>query len=305
MEFMTVIVVSFLITFSLIPKVISFSNKKGFFDDPEGDILKIHKTPIPYLGGTGIFIGFVSTLLFVRIISETPERIFWVLIGGLLIISLGIWDDIKNVKPVIRLGGQLFVAGLTVYFVHKINTFPSCYIAIPLILIYILGSVNAINLFDGLDGLAGGVVSISLIGFSMIFYLQGDNTYLMVSLALLGSVSGFLPYNFNPARIFMGDNGSTLLGYILAVLAINVASKTYGSIFFIVPVILIGLPIIDTALSITRRFIKGTPIFVGDRSHIYDQLLDKGFSVKKAVLICYLMQTFLVTFGLFLYINFN
>lgn len=298
MIFLIVIVISFLITFFLIPKIISFSIRKKFFDNPEGDILKVHRNPVPYLGGIGIFIGFVIPLLFVYIISGGAKEFLGIFLSSILIIGFGIWDDMKNVRPSIRLGGQLLAAGLTIYFGLMINTFPLYYIVIPLTIIYILGSINTVNLFDGLDGLAGGVVSISLIGFCLLFYLQGNNTYLMVSLALLGSILGFLPYNFNPAKIFMGDNGSTFLGYILAVLAIN-ATKPYDLTLFFVPVILIGFPIIDTALAILRRVQKGKPIFVGDRSHTYDQLVDKGLSVKKAVFTCYSIQIALVAVALY------
>ncbi|MEW6041503.1 MAG: MraY family glycosyltransferase [Elusimicrobiota bacterium] len=262
-------------------------------------MLKVHKIPIPYLGGVGIFIGFIVPLLFVCTIFGNPKEFLGVLIVSVLIISLGIWDDLKNVKPSVRIVGQLLAASLTIYFGLKINTFPLYYIAIPLTIVYIVGSINAVNLFDGLDGLAGGVVSISLIGFCLLFYLQDNNTYLIISLALLGSILGFLPYNFNPARIFAGDNGSTFLGYMLAVLAINSSSRPYDFNLFFVSLILIGLPVIDTALAILRRYLKGRPISVGDRSHIYDQLVDKGFSVKKTVLICYTIQISLVAISIY------
>lgn len=294
MFFLFVIIASFFITFSLMPKIISFSIKKKFFDDPKGDALKVHKTPIPYLGGVGIFISFIASLLSLYIANKISTDFLGVLLGSILIISLGLWDDLKNVKPTVRLGGQLFAIGLTIYFGYKINTFPFYYISVPLTIIYILGSINSVNLFDGLDGLAGGVVSISLIGFCLLFYIQGNDTYLIISLGLLGAILGFIPYNFNPARIFMGDNGSTFLGYMLAVLAINVSHKSYDIALFVIPILLIGLPIIDTASAIIRRYLKGRPIFIGDRSHIYDQLVDKGYSVKKAVLICYTIQAFFV-----------
>jgi UDP-GlcNAc:undecaprenyl-phosphate GlcNAc-1-phosphate transferase len=299
MLFLVVIIASFFSTFSLMPKIISFSIKKRFFDDPKGDALKVHKTPIPYLGGVGIFIGFLAPLLSLYIANKIPTDFLGVLLGSILIISLGLWDDLKNVKPTVRLGGQLLATGLTIYFGYKINTFPFYYIAAPLTIIYILGSINSVNLFDGLDGLAGGVVSISLIGFCLLFYMQGNDTYLIISLALLGAILGFIPYNFNPAKIFMGDNGSTFLGYMLAVLAINASYKPYDITLFVIPIMLIGLPISDTAMAIIRRFLKGGPIFIGDRSHIYDQLVDKGFSVKQTVVTCYIIQAFFATFAVY------
>lgn len=298
MTTMLVIAVSFAVAFALIPGIISYSNRKRLLDDPKGDSLKIHKAPTPTLGGVGIFGGFVASLLLASIMSGNGGYA-WVLICSVVIVGLGIWDDLKNIKPYIRFAVQMFVAGLTVYTGLKVDTFPMLYVAIPLTAVYILGSINSINLFDGLDGLAGGVVSISLTGFSILFYTKGDATYMVLSLALLGGILGFLPYNFNPASIFMGDNGSTLLGYILSVLAIKASSVPYDLESFMIPIVLIGLPIIDTATAITRRLLKGRPVFAGDRSHIYDQLVDAGLSVKQTALICYSMQLFLVAGAMF------
>jgi UDP-GlcNAc:undecaprenyl-phosphate GlcNAc-1-phosphate transferase len=294
------VIISFLISFLLMPSIISFSREKGFFDDPRDNGLKLHRRPIPFLGGIGIFAGFIVPVIFFYDAGMLSTEFIGIIIGSVVIIGLGVWDDLRNVHPFVRLGGQLLAAGLTIFFGLRINTFPLPYVAVPLTLIYILGSINSVNLFDGLDGLAGGVVSISLIGFSVFFYLQGNNSYTLLSLSLLGAVLGFLGYNFNPARIFMGDNGSTFLGYMLAVLAINASSKPYAFVLFLVPLMLIGLPVIDTVMAIVRRLLNGKPVFIGDRSHLYDQLVDRGFTVRRAVSICYALQAAFVACSLYL-----
>jgi UDP-GlcNAc:undecaprenyl-phosphate GlcNAc-1-phosphate transferase len=300
MAFALVVVASFLISFLLMPSVIAFSRKRRLFDDPGDNGLKVHKTPIPFLGGIGIFAGFIVPVIFFYSAGALPQEFIGIIISSVVIIGLGVWDDLRNINPFVRLGGQLLAAGLTISFGLKIHTFPIPYVAVPLTLIYILGSINSVNLFDGLDGLAGGVASISFIGFSVLFYLQGDGTYTLLSLSLLGAVCGFLFYNFNPARIFLGDNGSTFLGYMLAVFAINASSKPYAFVLFLVPLMLIGLPVVDTVIAIVRRVLSGKPVFIGDRSHLYDQLVDKGYTVKGAVLICYTMQAAFVVCSIYL-----
>jgi UDP-GlcNAc:undecaprenyl-phosphate GlcNAc-1-phosphate transferase len=300
-HFGVVFVISFFITYSLIPWLISFSIKRKLYDDPKGDELKVHEIPIPYLGGIGIFIGFIIPFLFFFRIYEDTQKLWGILIGGILIIILGMWDDMKNISPFIRLSWQLLVVLITLYLGVRIGTFSSYYLTIPITIVYILGSINSLNLIDGLDGLAGGVISISLIGFCLLFYFQGKHVYSVISLGILGSILGFLPYNFSPAKIFLGDNGSTFLGYMIAILAVNASTKPYDLTSFFVPLFLIGLPIIDTTSAILRRLLKRRPLFGGDRSHIYDWLVSKGFSVKKTVLICYSMQALLVSGGLILF----
>ncbi len=298
MLFGVIFALPFFITFLLMPSLISFAIKRKLFDDPMDDKLKIHKIPIPYLGGIGILIGFIVPFLFLLRSSEDTQRLWGVLIGGILIVILGVWDDMKNVSPFIRIGWQLLVALLAICLGIRIGTFPAYYMAVPLTVVYILGSINSLNLIDGLDGLAVGTISISMIGFSILFYFQREYVNLIISLAVLGSVLGFLPYNFNPAKIFLGDNGSTFLGYMIAIVAINACEKPYDLKSFFASLILIGLPIIDTGVAILRRFLKRRPIFGGDRSHIYDWLVSRGFSIKKTALICYLMQALLVLGGL-------
>ena len=163
---------------------------------------------------------------------------------------------------------------------------------------YILGGMNALNMNDGLDGLAAGMVAISCSGFAVLSILSGNDFGLILSLAGLGMTLGFLLYNFHPASIFMGDNGSHFLGFFVAVLAIVHTSGSNDLRWFIGPVLVIGLPVADCALSILRRILNRKAIFQGDREHIYDKLIHRGISVRGTVLICYLIQACFVACGL-------
>lgn len=287
-----VVAASFATTAALIPVIISLSLRRGFVDRP-GE-LKVHMRPIPVFGGLGIFAGVVVATLVATLHTGGTGAIAEVLLVATALIALGVWDDLKNVPPRVRLVGQFLVAGATIALGYRIGAFPVAAIAIPLTTVFIAGVINTVNLFDGLDGLAGGTVSISLIGFAVVLSSVGLGAWLPLALGLLGALLGFLIYNFNPARIFMGDNGSTFLGYALAVLALNVAGGPRDLRSFVVALLLIGLPLVDTLVAIVRRAARGRPIFQGDRSHIYDQLVDHGLTVKQTALVCYAVQAGLV-----------
>jgi UDP-GlcNAc:undecaprenyl-phosphate GlcNAc-1-phosphate transferase len=175
------------------------------------------------------------------------------------------------------------------------------FVAIPLTVFYIVGAINAVNMFDGLDGLAAGIASFSLAGFSYLYFTRADFVDGCLALILIGSLSGFLIFNFHPARIFMGNNGSAFLGYILAVFAIQAAHGNRSVISILGSIFLVGLPVLDAGVAILRRAIAGKPIYLGDRSHIYDQLVDKGFTVRQTALFCYTLQLGFVFFGLWLF----
>jgi len=173
---------------------------------------------------------------------------------------------------------------------HQLYRYSAYYLLRP-------GAINAVNLLDGLDGLASGVAFISSLGF-LIVSVHQENTFAMIlSLALMGTVLGFLRYNFNPASIFMGNCGSSFLGYILAALTIIFTNRPYELRCFVAPILIMGLPVLDTALTIIRRYRKNHPLFMGDRSHIYDRLVDRGFSVRQTAWVCYVIQAVLVGAG--------
>lgn len=305
-EFVLTIILSFAGSFLLLYKLIPVSVNFGFCDNPAGDSLKIHKKPIPYTGGIGIYAAFLITMgLFFSIFRYPLTReVMGIILCGGLIIALGLWDDKQNVNPKLRLVLQIAISGITV-MTSLVFFNASIFVLLPLLIVYLVGSINSVNLFDGLDGLAGGTVAISLAGLGYIFYLQDDFLYLSITFALLGALLAFLVFNFNPASVFLGDNGSTFLGYMLAILAINTIRNGDNLWLLFLTVLFVGLPVVDTAFAIIRRAIKGRPIFVGDRSHIYDLMVINGLSIKQAVLLCYVLQSVIVYCGVILWRSFH
>ena len=305
-EFVLTIILSFAGSFLLLYKLIPFSVNFGFCDNPAGDSLKIHKKPIPYTGGIGIYTAFLITMgLFFSIFRYPLTReVMGIILCGGLIIALGLWDDKQNVNPKLRLVLQIAISGITV-MTSLVFFKASIFVLLPLLIVYLVGSINSVNLFDGLDGLAGGTVAISLAGLGYIFYLENDFLYLSITFALLGALLAFLVFNFNPATVFLGDNGSTFLGYMLAILAINTIRNGDNLWLLFLTVLFVGLPVVDTAFAIIRRAIKGRPIFVGDRSHIYDLMVINGLSIKQAVLLCYVLQSVIVYCGVILWRSFH
>ncbi|HHN64221.1 MAG TPA: undecaprenyl/decaprenyl-phosphate alpha-N-acetylglucosaminyl 1-phosphate transferase [Nitrospirae bacterium] len=305
-EFVLTIILSFAGSFLLLYKLIPVSVNFGFCDNPAGDSLKIHKKPIPYTGGIGIYTAFLITMgLFFSIFRYPLTReVMGIILCGGLIIALGLWDDKQNVNPKLRLVLQIAISGITV-MTSLVFFKASIFVLLPLLIVYLVGSINSVNLFDGLDGLAGGTVAISLAGLGYIFYLENDFLYLSITFALLGALLAFLVFNFNPATVFLGDNGSTFLGYMLAILAINTIRNGDNLLLLFLTVLFVGLPVVDTAFAIIRRAIKGRPIFVGDRSHIYDLMVINGLSIKQAVLLCYVLQSVIVYCGVLLWRSFH
>ena len=302
--------ISFIFALIAIPLLKQFALKFRCYDDPNGDVLKIHKKPIPYLGGIGIFIGFGAGLALARIFHQISGlQSLGLLIGSIVILFLGFWDDLKWKKfgnPILKLFCQLLAGVAIVLILIKIgvNFYFSLYPILAAIIagFYIVGAMNTVNMQDGMDGLAGGIVSISLIGFIYLSIIQNNIFALILSLSLLGGILGFLFYNWNPASIFMGDNGSHFLGFLLAILAIMFTGHPALNFKqFIGPILIIGLPIFDTTWAIIRRISRGVSPLSGDRGHLYDRLNQKGLSIKKTVLICYLVQVIIVGLGIIIY----
>ena len=304
-----IILISFIASVIAIPILRNLGIKKHFCDKP-GE-LKIHKKPIPYLGGVGIFLGFTFGLIFARLFHQISGlQAFGVIIGSIVILFLGFWDDLKWKQfgnPILKLLCQ-FLAGIFIVLILikiGVNFNFSIYPTLAAIIagFYIVGAMNTINMQDGIDGLAGGLVCISLIGFIYLSVIQGNIFALILSLSLLGGVLGFLKYNWHPASIFMGDNGSHFLGFLTAILAIMFSGHPlYNLKQFIGPILIIGLPIIDTGWAIIRRLSRGKSPFSGDRGHLYDRLHQKGLSIKKTVFICYAVQIIIVGAGVIIYL---
>ena len=281
------------ISFACTPAVRMLAIKIKAVDVPK-DNRRMHKVPIPRMGGLAIFAGFlVSVLFFVPLGTEFRS----ILIGALILVVLGIIDDIVALKPKTKFAGQIIAAlipALSGVSIHGIvNPFvPGQYstlgiFSIPLTVIWIVGITNAVNFIDGLDGLACGVSAIATVTMFIIAVLFGETYIALMMAALAGACLGFLPYNMNPAKIFMGDTGSMFLGYTLATVSIQGLFKFYAVISFAVPFILLGLPIFDTGFAIVRRLLKGQSPLQADRGHVHHRLIDLGFDQKQSVAILY------------------
>ena len=301
--------VPFLVGIILIPLLICFSSQnKKMVDVAEGDELKIHKKPTSLLGGVGMVLAMVVGL--VLFLGKNSFGECTAIVLGILVIGgLGFWDDVKwkhvtTIKPKLKFALLLIctlVPGILLALAQiGFNFLPIFIISALLSFIYIFVVINAVNYQDGMDGLAGGLVVISLAGFLVLGLATGN--YVMVSIALIGmgAVLSFLIFNFPPAKVFMGDSGAYSLGFLLATLAM-MFSKPYDFPSVIAPIFIIGLPVFDGVFTNVRRLINGKSIFLGNRSHFYDKLMQRGFSVKKTLAICYALQIVLVMVGLIAY----
>jgi len=314
-------------SFVLTPYTIKIARKIGAVDVPK-DERRMHTKAMPKFGGPGIIIAFlISTIYLIITLSIEgninifgPENYFIKLLGflgGTIILStFCFFDDIKGIHPLVKLTGQLLAAAIVVACGVRIENFNLPFFegniilnnvfSIILTIGWIVGVTNAINLIDGLDGLSSGIAIISSISLLMIFALNGSPFVAIIMITgLVGALAGFLPFNFNPAKTFIGDIGSNFIGFTLSVVSILGIAKTATAFVVVLPIIALGLPIFDTVSSIVRRLIKGKSIkaiFKADRGHLHHKLIDRGFSQKEAVLIMYGIS---VVFGMFSVILFE
>jgi len=271
----------------LTPLVARFASENGFLDMP-GDELQIHKKPIPLLGGVAIFISFIVAIISASLIPNFKlVSVNSAIIGGSIIFMVGLWDDIRGVSPYIRLFAQISSGLIIAISGSQMGVFNSGLLNFFLTIFFVTGACNSINLLDGMDGLASGVGIIIGMGFLVLSILSGNATGMIFSMILVGVLAGFLLYNFHPARIFLGDSGSNFVGFCLAFLAIDFSNRNPGWEGLLIPVVLMTLPILDTALAIARRLLSRRSIFEGDRYHLYDWLMQKGLSQKRVALILY------------------
>ncbi len=302
MFIMLAFAVGFLISFASTPTVISLARKINAIDIPK-DSRRIHKKPIPLIGGLAIFYGFIVSVLCFAVMEK---ELIGILIGSIIMVIVGIIDDMRDLNAKLKLLFQIIAAAIVICFGIEIehianpfaNWFGPHYIklglwSIPITMVWIIGVTNALNLIDGLDGLAAGVSSIASVALLSMTLLSQNVNAAIVTAALAGAGFGFLPYNFNPAKIFMGDTGSTFLGFVLACISIQGVMKTYAVVSIAVPVLILGLPIFDTLFAIIRRILKRKPIMSPDRGHLHHRLLDMGFSQRQTVTILYTLTSIL------------
>ena len=295
--------IALIVALAATPAVIVLADKTGAMDAP--DARKVHKGPMPRIGGLAIYCGFmVSVLLMLNFGELAPEMangVIGLLLGGTLIVIIGLIDDYKNLPAKVKLLGQIVAACVVVYFDVRIDFITDPfgdylyleYLAAPATVFWIVGLTNTVNLIDGLDGLAAGVATIASITIMLVALQENVTLVALFTAALAGAAIGFLRYNFNPARIFMGDTGSMFLGFILAGVSVIGAVKSTATIALIVPILALGLPIMDTTFAIIRRYRGGVPIFKPDKGHLHHRLLDLGFSQKQAVLLMYVISALL------------
>ena len=290
-------IVSFAFTFATTPLVRRFAFKIGAIDIPK-DNRRMHKKPTPRIGGLAIIFGFtVATLCF----AQPSRQLYGTLAGAAIIAVMGVIDDCKNLPAKLKFGIQI-IAALMVVFAGdiKIDVFTNPnflsdnpywvlpeWLSVTLTVIWIVFITNAVNFIDGHDGLAAGVSAIMSISLVFISIRVGEYSIAILGIALMGSCFGFLPFNFNPAKIFMGDTGSTFLGFMLATLSIQGVFKSYAVISFAVPLLILGLPLFDALFAMIRRILRGQSPMTADRGHLHHRLVDMGFSQKQTVFILY------------------
>jgi UDP-GlcNAc:undecaprenyl-phosphate GlcNAc-1-phosphate transferase len=336
--FVFVFYVAFGISYIFTPAMRSVAIYYRIIDQPD-QLRKMHATPVAYLGGVAVFLGWISGLAmsqFLHLHRNTPGLDHLVVrlgivAGACIIIALGLWDDLKKVRPSVKIAGQVAAACLLIAsdvgtrttdhflypIVERLNLYahwqidPTVYNWIvwvtssALVVAIVVFCCNATNLMDGLDGLCGGVTAIIaggmlFLAIHLAMHGGGANTNwdalrVVLGLALLGGVLGFVPYNFNPASIFMGDTGSMFLGYACALMILlmgEVASK-----WFLAAMVMFALPVLDTGLAFARRWVNRRPVFSADRHHFHHQLVARGLSVRRAVVMLYGLSIFFVICG--------
>lgn len=286
-----VFVLALLASICFTPLVIKLAYKIGAIDKP--DERRVHSKVMPRIGGLAIFAAFLVAISYIYFIVDIPIAI---IIGAFIIVLTGFLDDKFQIRPWQKLLGQTLAASviifgglqisyITIPFIDKMVHISPWY-AIPISFIWIIGVTNAINLIDGLDGLAGGVSAIAATSIFVMAVIMGNVQVALLSIALIGAILGFLYFNFHPAKIFMGDTGSLLLGFLLSVFSLF-SFKQVTLVTLFIPIIILAVPIVDTAIAIIRRKLNKQRIMDADKCHMHHRLLDIGLSHKQAVIYIY------------------
>lgn len=297
------LIISVAVSFAAAPLSIRIAHKLGVIDRPK-DSRRVHKKPIPRFGGMAIFLGSMAAM---TIPAGMNDKIKAAMLGGLLMYLLGIWDDIRDIKPITKFLGEFVIAslvyalGIRITFISNYfgaavtdshaNVILSAGVAYIITILWIVGITNAVNLMDGLDGLAAGSVAIMSLSLAYIAYIHGMRLGSMpVCIALVavaGGCLGFLPYNFSPAKTFMGDGGALYLGYMIAVLSVISPLKRATVVGALIPMLTLAVPIFDTLFAMLRRALRHESIMKADKGHLHHHLMAAGFGQRRSVLIMY------------------
>ena len=318
--------IALIATVFLTPLAMRLAQRFGILDIPDQQ-LKPHARPTPYLGGAAIGLAWAAALIAAMLLGRCEwHSLLPLLLGGLAMSVLGLVDDIRHLSPRIRLliGAVVILtvvlttgagfdlvpsvlsgAATVLHVPLPVPYFMTLPLSVLISLLIVLGACNSTNLIDGLDGLCSGVTALISLGFFLLashltnwdFSATGDPVRMVLAIAMCGAALGFLPWNFHPAKVFMGDAGSVLLGYNCGMLILLFAEQ--GKFRWVLGALMIfALPVFDTALAMFRRWRSGRSIFEGDRSHFYDQLVHRGLSVRQTVLVCYALTVVYAAIGL-------
>lgn len=294
LTFATALVVGLIAT----PIVRGYAQGQGLLDQPGGR--KVHRVAIPRLGGVAMAIAFGAGVGVALLLSPNldavgglrPNRVAAILVGVAILVVVGVIDDVRGMRALVKLVFQVVAAvvafglGLSVDRLHLPWTIVELGIlSLPITVLWIVAVINAINLIDGLDGLAAGVVLTALGAFGLLAAVDGVDPTLPLIAATAGAAVGFLAYNLHPATIIMGDTGSMFLGFVVAAIATSLTQDGVHPVHPWVPMVALGVPIVDTAWAIVRRTARGEPFFVADSAHVHHQLLRRGLSQRDAMLI--------------------
>jgi UDP-GlcNAc:undecaprenyl-phosphate GlcNAc-1-phosphate transferase len=305
---------AFLTTLLMVPPVMRLAISKHWLDKPDG-ARRSHDRPVPRLGGVAIFAGVVlafgvvpliATLSSVGLVAPHLTSATALILASAILFLIGLCDDLKGVPPFAKLAGQALAAVVVVYAGFRIDVliFPPAYelslgwLSIPITVTWLVGVSNALNLVDGLDGLAGGVGVIALLTATAAAVAVGNTSIPWYTLALGGALLGFLRYNFPPAKIFLGDSGSLVVGFLLAVLTVKGATRPDQATYALAPIFALSFPLLDTGIAMLRRWLRGTPLSRADARHIHHQLRALGLSPRKAVSIIFAESAVVAVLGL-------
>jgi UDP-GlcNAc:undecaprenyl-phosphate GlcNAc-1-phosphate transferase len=284
------------------PRVMDWAKRKGWVDQPDS-FRKLHTIPIPRIGGIGIYISivltlgclyFLPTIIAAHFRHQLLDTVKLLTLSGMMML-IGFWDDLKSLKPWTKFSAQILVALVAWMMGFKILSSWSAegtllslgILSLPLTVLWIVGITNAFNLIDGMDGLSAGAALFAATAMLVPSLGQGQLLSPVLLLALAGSVIGFLKFNFNPASIFLGDSGSFLLGSMLSLMALEYSHKSTAAYAIGIPVVALGLPLLDTLTVVLRRFLNGKPLFIADRRHIHHILIERGLKPRNAVILLY------------------